>query len=130
MLRRFIMKLHLVAVCSARCSPGRPWSQEDAAPQRRWRPRRQSAAAERVDVDVVNVDVYVTDKKGNPVTDLAQGDFQVSEDEKKVKVTNFLSGGEIGRQELSVVVYVDTTQLKEATRRAAVDVAGKPRSSR
>ncbi len=98
------------------------WSQEDQpAPIDDSAPRRHAAAGERIDVDVVNVDVYVSDKKGNPVTDLAQGDFQVFEDEKKVKLTNFLSGGEIGRQELSVVIYVDVTQLKEATRRAAVE---------
>ena len=98
------------------------WPQEDQpAPIDDSTPRRHAAAGERIDVDVVNVDVYVSDKKGNPVTDLAQGDFQVFEDEKKVKVTNFLSGGEIGRQELSVVIYVDVTQLKEATRRAAVE---------
>jgi VWFA-related protein len=97
--------------------------QEEVAPIGDTSARRQGAASERVDVDVVNVDVYVSDKKGNPVTDLAQGDFQVFEDEKKVKLTNFLSGGEISRQELSVVVYVDVTQLKEASRRAAVEAS-------
>jgi VWFA-related protein len=97
--------------------------EEAAAPIADGAASRRGAASERVDVDVVNVDVYVSDKKGNPVTDLGRDDFQVFEDEKKVKLTNFLAGGEISRQELSVVVYVDVTQLKEATRNAAVEAA-------
>jgi VWFA-related protein len=99
-------------------------AQEDAsAPIGDSAPRRDAAASERVDVDVVNVDVYVTDKKGSPVTHLTQDDFQVFEDQKKVKLTNFLAEAEFGRQELGVVVYVDVTQLSEASRRAAVDAA-------
>ncbi|HEX2253809.1 MAG TPA: VWA domain-containing protein [Thermoanaerobaculia bacterium] len=42
-----------------------------------------------VDVRVVNVDVYVTDKKGNPVTGLTIDDFEVREDRRPVEVTNF-----------------------------------------
>ncbi|HEV8580822.1 MAG TPA: VWA domain-containing protein [Thermoanaerobaculia bacterium] len=44
---------------------------------------------ETVEVNVVNVDVYVTDKNGNRVTDLKKGDFQVFEDGKPVEITNF-----------------------------------------
>lgn len=40
-------------------------------------------------VNVVNVDVYVTDKKGNRITDLKKDDFEVFENGKKVAVTNF-----------------------------------------
>jgi len=42
-----------------------------------------------VEVNVVNVDVYATDKSGHEVTDLRQGDFQVFEDGKRVEVSNF-----------------------------------------
>jgi VWFA-related protein len=42
-----------------------------------------------VNVKVVNVDVYVTDKKGNPVTGLKQEDFEVFEDRKPIPVSNF-----------------------------------------
>ena len=38
---------------------------------------------------VVNVDVYVTDAKGNRVTDLTAADFEVLEDGRPVEITNF-----------------------------------------
>ena len=51
---------------------------------------------ESVDVNVVNVDVYVTDKKGNPVTGLTKDDFSVFENGRPVELTNFyaVAGGE------------------------------------
>jgi VWFA-related protein len=42
-----------------------------------------------VEVHVVNVDVSVTDRHGNPVLDLTRGDFEVLEDGHPQKVTNF-----------------------------------------
>ncbi len=42
-----------------------------------------------VDVDVVNIEVVVTDKHGQPVTDLARDDFEVFEDGRKAELTNF-----------------------------------------
>ena len=42
-----------------------------------------------VDVNVVNVEVYVTDKKGNPVAGLAQDDFEVLVDGEPVEISNF-----------------------------------------
>jgi VWFA-related protein len=44
---------------------------------------------EAVDVNVVNVDVYVTDKSGRPVTGLRKEDFELREDGKRVEITNF-----------------------------------------
>jgi VWFA-related protein len=44
---------------------------------------------ESVDVTVVDVDVYVTDKKGNRVTGLTRDDFELFEDHKPIKITNF-----------------------------------------
>ena len=44
---------------------------------------------ETVDVEVVNVEVFVTDKKGNPVTGLTAADFEVREDGEPVEITNF-----------------------------------------
>jgi VWFA-related protein len=48
-----------------------------------------------VNVGVVNVDVFVTDKKGNPVTGLTKDDFQLFENNHPVEITNFytVSGG-------------------------------------
>lgn len=42
-----------------------------------------------VEVNVVNVEVYVTDRNGNRVTGLKKGDFAVFEDGKPVGVSNF-----------------------------------------
>lgn len=42
-----------------------------------------------VDVNVVNVDVTVTDRSGNPIMNLTRDDFEVFEDGKPMKVTNF-----------------------------------------
>jgi VWFA-related protein len=48
-----------------------------------------------VNVGVVNVDVFVTDKKGNPVTGLSKDDFQLFENGHPVEITNFytVNGG-------------------------------------
>lgn len=43
----------------------------------------------RVDVNIVNVDVTVTDRHGNPVMNLTKDDFDIFEDGKPMKVTNF-----------------------------------------
>ena len=66
------------------------------APQAQKKPAAGQAAAQdpgafvdMVNVSVVNVDVYVTDKKGNPVTGLTKDDFQLFENGKPVEITNF-----------------------------------------
>lgn len=48
-----------------------------------------------LDLTVVNVDVYVTDKAGRPIRDLTADDFEIYEDGRPVAVTNFytVSGG-------------------------------------
>ena len=45
--------------------------------------------AEALEVNVVNVDVYATDKSGHRVTGLKREDFEILEDGKRVDVTNF-----------------------------------------
>ncbi|HEV8580873.1 MAG TPA: VWA domain-containing protein [Thermoanaerobaculia bacterium] len=42
-----------------------------------------------VNVSVVNVDVFVTDKQGKPVTGLRREDFQIFENGRPVEITNF-----------------------------------------
>jgi len=44
---------------------------------------------ETVDVTVVNVDVHVTDKKGNPIKGLTKEDFEVFENGRPVVISNF-----------------------------------------
>lgn len=49
---------------------------------------------ESIDVNVVNVEVYVTDKQGRRVQGLTRDDFQVLEDGKPVEITNFYAVSE------------------------------------
>lgn len=49
----------------------------------------EGAYIETIDVNVVNVDVFVTDKKGNPITGLKREDFEVFEDGNPLAITNF-----------------------------------------
>lgn len=42
-----------------------------------------------VDVQVVNIDVHVTDKQGRPVTDLTLADFELYEDGRPVTISDF-----------------------------------------
>ncbi|MEM7349761.1 MAG: VWA domain-containing protein [Acidobacteriota bacterium] len=44
---------------------------------------------DRVDVNVINVEVFVTDKKGNRIKGLDKDDFELFEDGKPIKITNF-----------------------------------------
>ncbi|MCP4661306.1 MAG: VWA domain-containing protein [bacterium] len=44
---------------------------------------------ETVDVNVVNIEVIVTDKAGKPVTGLGRDDFEVYEDGERMKLSNF-----------------------------------------
>ena len=46
---------------------------------------------ETVDVRVVNVEVVVTDAKGEPIRGLTREDFELTEDGKPVEITNFYS---------------------------------------
>lgn len=95
---------------------------------------------EQVEVSVVNVEVFVTDKRGNRVPNLTQEDFQVFEDGKPVEITNFYAvegggvrssdlgaaagGGEdfapIEPKQLHLVVYVDDRNLSPANRNRAL----------
>lgn len=44
---------------------------------------------DRVEVNVVNIEVYVTDKKGNRITGLTKDDFILLENGEEVPITNF-----------------------------------------
>ncbi len=63
--------------------PGAIQAQPEPAPE------APSTFAETIDVRVVNVDVWVTDRDGNPVTGLAANDFEVRENGRPVEVSNF-----------------------------------------
>jgi VWFA-related protein len=65
------------------------WLALAAAPSLAQNPASPPGFADVVDVNVVNVEVYVTDRGGNRVTDLKREDFAVAEDGKAVELTNF-----------------------------------------
>lgn len=66
-----------------------------AGAQERSATRSQRADAletdfgETINIKVINVPVYVTDKKGNPIKGLTKDDFELLEDGKPVHLTNF-----------------------------------------
>jgi VWFA-related protein len=64
-------------------------------------PTESEVYFERVAVDIVNVEVYVSDKQGNPVLGLTADDFEVTEDERPVEIVNFFSVAE-GRADRGV----------------------------
>jgi len=60
--------------------------EEAAAPEA---PTPSEIFVDTVDVQVVNVEVFVTDKKGNPVTGLTIDDFEILENKRPYEITNF-----------------------------------------
>src|SRR5688500_11515470 len=60
-----------------------------AAVQAQQPPAPPPGPSFRVEVNYVEVDAAVTDAEGNPVTDLTAADFEVLEDGRPQKVTNF-----------------------------------------
>ena len=113
-------------------------------------PLLEGVFVESVDVNIVNVDVYVTDKKGNRITGLTKDDFELLADRKPIAISNFYaveggvartaSGEEIGvrkdldprlaadpkrrrvpeDQRLHLIVYVDNLNLRPFTRNRAL----------
>jgi VWFA-related protein len=103
-----------------------------------------------VQVNLISVDVFVTDRAGRPVTGLQREDFEVFEDGHPVNVTNFFAAdpsvptlspvsvadalGELPsgepnlppvEQRLSVVLLVDNSGITEAERNLALGNARK-----
>ena len=50
-----------------------------------------TTVVEEVTVNVVNIDVHVTDRRGRPVSDLSVEDFEIFEEGEPMAITNFLS---------------------------------------
>ena len=81
----------LAAVCSSAAVPSTARAQ---APNGDASAARDGSVAQETFFDslavhVVNVDVYVTDKKGDPVTGLSRDDFELFEDGRPVELSNF-----------------------------------------
>ena len=91
---------------------------------------------ESIDVEIVNVDVVVTDKKGEPITGLTVDDFEVLEDGQPVVISNFfaVAGGQptVERdleeltpqtaaaipedQRLNLIVFIDNLNITSSSR--------------
>ena len=50
-----------------------------------------ATVVEEVTVNVVNIDVHVTDRRGRPVSDLSVEDFEIFEEGEPMAITNFLN---------------------------------------
>lgn len=99
----------------------------------------QAQVSEVIEVRVANVDVVVLDKTGKPVPGLAASDFQLFENGKQQKITNFyeMRGEAVpasaaapaaqttepppGARQRSIVVFVDGTTIPPFTRNKAID---------
>lgn len=84
---------------------------------------------ENVDVSVVNIEVFVTDRRGKRVAGLTKDDFEVYEDGKRVEITYFHAAEGTGRQparpgaagtpereQLQLAVYFDLQNLPDSAR--------------
>ena len=78
----------LVAAAAVICSP--PASGDEDTPA------GDASLAEVVEVVLVNVEVWVTDRKGNPVHGLGEADFEVLEDGRQMEITHLteMRGGQ------------------------------------
>jgi len=66
---------------------------QDAAPDSE-KPSEEDRFFDVIDVNLVNVDVYVTDKKGNAIHGLTKDDFELFEDDRPMTITNFYAVAE------------------------------------
>lgn len=73
-----------------------------------------------VDVSIVNLDVVVTDRDGEPVDGLSRDDFQLLVDGEPVEILNFYAASEA----------VESLELEEAERAAPADDPPVPSSQR
>ncbi len=90
---------------------------------------------DQVDVDLVNVDVVVTDRQGRPVTGLTREDFEIFIDDRQVELTNFFEVGGLRApdatatpshpqgttEQLNLVIVVDNRNIRPQHRKLLLD---------
>ncbi|MDA8017340.1 MAG: VWA domain-containing protein [Thermoanaerobaculia bacterium] len=65
---------------------------QDADPATTSAEEQMSEFFEAIDVNIVNIEVFVTDKDGNPIAGLTKDDFTLLEDGDKQEISNFYAG--------------------------------------
>lgn len=104
---------------------------------------RQETFYHRVDVEIVNVEVFVSDKQGKPVTGLTREDFQLYIDDQPTPIKNFstsgfdgavpgseeeiaasagkMASGSSAQERLHLVIFIDTANMLARNREPAID---------
>lgn len=121
-MKRFAPFVALIAFAAPSAGQDKP--APAAAPARQEAAQKQQMTpdtpippvSESVDVTVTNVDVFVTDSKGQRVSGLTAADFEVRQDGIPQRISNFyaVAGGK--------VLFEDGTSLPLDTKEAATDV--------
>jgi VWFA-related protein len=94
-LSSFVALLAMAAVSAAQQNLSAP---APAPPSKASKPQEPiPPVSETVEVNVTNVDVFVTDSKGQRVSDLKADDFEIRQDGIPQKITNFyaVAGGKV-----------------------------------
>lgn len=81
--------------------------------------------AEAVDVEVVNVEVTVTDRSGVPISGLSAGDFELEVDGRPTPITNFYAeSGGVARRSIA-----PESRVEESEFRSVEEVEAEPRGA-
>ncbi|MEM1180165.1 MAG: VWA domain-containing protein [Acidobacteriota bacterium] len=81
-----------------------------------------SSFFESVDVEVVNVEVFVTDRRGEPVSGLTAEDFEITQGGESMEITNFYAASAaLGIDEASAVPRLSTAERRIQTDVRPVD---------
>jgi VWFA-related protein len=136
----------LLPALAALLLAGAAGAQEPGVPQPTEPGGQPPLFVERLDVNVVNVEVFVTDGQGRRVTGLEKEDFEILQDGKPIEISNFFFVSqpnrvdvELGRaaaagdpvmtppselpeeQQLNLLVYVDHFNLHPQNRKRALE---------
>jgi VWFA-related protein len=79
-LKRILITLVIAATTLPLAAQGRLQQPQEPAP---------APLAMNIDVRIINVDVVVTDRRGNPITGLTRDDFEIRENNVPKTITNF-----------------------------------------